>query len=57
MFAKITLIRVEVLIYRNSIGSFISHSEFVSANNLLREYDDMKEEIKNLKTLTVHLRF
>ena len=57
MFAKITLVRVEVLIYRNSIGSFISHSEFVSANNLLREYDDMKEEIKNLKTLTVHLRF
>ena len=57
MFVKITLIRVEVLIYRNSTGSFISHNEFVSANNLLREYDDMKEEIKNLKTLTVHLRF
>ena len=26
------------------------------ANNVLREYDDMKEETKNLKTLTVHQR-
>ena len=26
------------------------HGEFVSVNNLLRETDDMKEAIKNLKT-------
>ena len=33
-----------------SIDSCISHDIFVSVNNALREYDDMKEEIKNLKT-------
>ena len=35
----------------------IIHNEFVSVNNNLREYDDIKEEIKNLKTLTVYQRF
>ena len=29
------------------IDSNISNDEFVSVNNLLKEYDDMKEEIKN----------
>ena len=28
-------------------SSIISHDEFVSANTMLKEYDDMKEEIKN----------
>ena len=32
------------------IDSNISHEEFVLVNNVLRENDDMKEEIKNLKT-------
>ena len=27
-----------------------SHDEFVLINKVLKEYDDMKEEIKNLKT-------
>ena len=27
-----------------------SHDEFVLKNNMLKEYDDIKEEIKNLKT-------
>ena len=30
---------------------------FFSVNNLLREYDDMKGKIKNLKTATVNERF
>ena len=33
-----------------------SHDKFISVNNVLREYD-MKEEIKNLKTLAIHQRF
>ena len=28
----------------------ISHDEFVSINNVVKEYKEMKEEIKNLKT-------
>ena len=28
----------------------VSYDEFVLRNNVLKEYDDMKEEIKNLKT-------
>ena len=28
----------------------VSYDEFVLINNVLKEYDDMKEEIKNLKT-------
>ena len=29
------------------IDSYISHDEFVSVNNVLREYNEMKEENKN----------
>ena len=28
--------------------SYISHGEFIFVNNLLREYNEVKEEIKNL---------
>ena len=28
------------------MDSYFSHDEFVSVNNVLREYDEMKEEIK-----------
>ena len=33
---------------------YIRHNELVSADNVLRQYDDMKEKMKNLKTSTVH---
>ena len=29
------------------VNSNVDHDEFVSVNNVLKEYDDMKEEIKN----------
>ena len=29
------------------IDSYISHDEFVSVNNVLREYNEMKEENKS----------
>ena len=32
------------------VDSYINHDDFVSINNVLKEYDDMKEEIDNLKT-------
>ena len=38
---------IEVLNCKSLIDSYISHDEFVSVNNLLREYNEMKEEIKN----------
>ena len=34
----------EVLIYKALIDSYISHEEFVSANNVLREYNEMKKK-------------
>ena len=43
--AKLNII--EVLISKFLIDSYISHGEFVSVNNVLREYSDMKKEIKN----------
>ena len=43
---------IEVLIFRALIDSYVSHDEFV--NNVLKEYDDMNEEIKILKTSRVH---
>ena len=36
------------------IDGTISHDEFCLTNNALKEYDDMNEEIKNLKALTVY---
>ena len=55
MLAKTKLNSIEVLISRALIDSCISHDEFVSIN-VLRENDDMKEAIKNLKNPTVHQR-
>ena len=40
---------MEVLIFKALIDSVISHDEFVLINNALKVYDEMKEEIKNLK--------
>ena len=57
MLANSKLNSVEVLIYKALMGSIISLDEFVLANNLLNEYDNMKEEIKSIKTSIVHRRF
>ena len=42
--------KIEVLISKSLIDSSVSHDEFVSINNVLKEYEKMKEEIKNLKS-------
>ena len=41
---------IGILISNLLIDSVISHDEFVLINNVQKEYDEMKEEIKNLIT-------
>ena len=50
MLAKSKLNGIEVLISKASIDSDISHDKIVLINNVLKEYADMKEEIKSLKS-------
>ena len=49
LLAKSKLNRIEVLISKASIDSNIIHDELVLIRNVLKEYDEMKEEIQNLK--------
>ena len=46
LLVKNKLNTVDVLISKALIDSNISHDEFASVNNVLKEYDDTKEEIK-----------
>ena len=48
--AKFKLNRIKVLISKSLIGSNISNNEFVLINNALKEYEEIKERIKHLKT-------
>ena len=56
LLAKSKLNRIEVLISKSLIDSNISHDEFVSINNMLKEYEQMKEEIKNLTTFSKFIK-
>ena len=47
MSAKSKLNSIEVLIYNALIDSNISHDKFVFINNVLKDFYDIKEEIKN----------
>ena len=55
--AKCKLNSLEVLISQALFDSNISHDDFVLTHNVLKEYDNMKEEIKTLNPLTVYCRF
>ena len=55
--AKSKLNSIKVLISKALTDSVISHDEFVLINNMIKEYNKMKEEIKNLETLVVYQRF
>ena len=46
MLVKAKLNSVEVLISKDLIELNITHDEIVSINNMQKEYDDMKEEMK-----------
>ena len=50
MLAKSKLNSRVVLISKALTDSVISHNEFVLIKNVLKEYYEMKEEIKKLKT-------
>ena len=47
LLAKSKLNSIEVLISKALIDSVFSHNEFVLINNVLKEYEETKEEIKN----------
>ena len=51
LLAKTKLDAIEVLNSKTFIESYINHDEFLSLNNALRGYNDIKEEIKIVKTL------
>ena len=50
LLAKCKVNSIEVLISKALTNSNISHEEFLLIKNMLKEHDDMKEEIKYLKT-------
>ena len=52
MLAKSKLNSIGVLISNALIDSIISHNEFVLIN-VLKEYDEMKKEIKNLDLISL----
>ena len=47
LLAKTKLNTVKVLISKALINSYINQDEFILVNNMLREYNEVKEEIKN----------
>ena len=47
LLAKPKLNMIQFLISMALINSNISHEQFVLINNVLKEYDDMNEQIKN----------
>ena len=50
LLGKDKLNTIEVLISNALIDSYIIHDKFVSVNNVLREYNEIEKEIKNLET-------
>ena len=53
LVGKAKLSTIEVLIYKSLIDTYISHDKFVSVNNVLREYKEMKLDIKNSEERTI----
>ena len=50
LLAKSKLNCIEFVIAKVLFDSNISYDEFILINNVLKENDDSKEEVKNLKT-------
>ena len=50
LLGKDKLNAIEVLISKALTDSYVSHDEFVSINNVSREYNEMKKEMKNPET-------
>ena len=52
--AKTNLKNMKVLISKALTDRYIIYGQLVLVNNVLKEYNEMKEEIKDLKTSSVH---
>ena len=50
LLGKDKLNTIEVLISKAVMESYMSHDQFFSVNDMLREYNKMKKEIKNSET-------
>ena len=46
LLGKVKLNTIKILISKSIIDSYISHDEFISVDSVLREYNQMKQEIK-----------
>ena len=57
LFAKTKLNSIQVLISKTVTNSSIIHHEFGLINTVVKEYYDLKEEMKNWKTQSVYQRF
>ena len=51
LLRKAKLTTTEVVINKALLDFYINHGEFVSVNNVLREYNQMKEKIRNPKNV------
>ena len=51
LLGKDNLNTIEVLISNAFIDSYISHEEFVSAKNILREYNEIKNSLQYIKAM------
>ena len=51
LLGKDKLNTIEILISKSLNNSYVSHDELVLVNNVLREYYEMKKEIKNEHTI------
>ena len=56
LLAKSKINSIKILIFKVFIDSVITHEKFVIIN-VLKEYNEIKEEIKKLKALLVYQRF
>ena len=52
---KAKLDAIEDLVSKSLIDSFISQEDFLSVNKLLREYNEMGEEIKNPENFVAYI--
>ena len=50
LLGKDKLNTIEVLISKAVMEAYISHDQFFSVNDMVREYNKMKKEIKNSET-------
>ena len=46
LLGKVKLNTIKILISKSLVDSYISHDEFISVDSVLREYNQMKQEIK-----------